>query len=555
MNYEIVGMIIALLGGLGLFLFGMKLMGDGLELAAGARLRGMIEKLTKNKYMGALVGVVVTALIQSSSATTVMVVGFVNAGLMDLAQAVGVIMGANIGTTITAFIIAINLTAIAPLATFVGVVMMCFIKKNSAKHIGQIIAGFGILFMGMNIMSTAMEPLAQMPEFTGLLTTFSNPLWGVMAGMLFTALIQSSSASVGVLQALGSVGAITLPSAVYVIYGQNIGTCITALISCIGTSKTAKRTAVVHLLFNVIGAGLFIIIAMTLPFTQMIEKIVPNNMMMQISLVHTIFNVVCTAIMLPLSNYLIKIACKVITGEDPKKETKRLAFLDERVLQTPPMAVSLLFKEAERMGNIARHNFSISMDALINLDGEKIEEVYENEEVIDYLNGGITEFLIKVNELEIPDSDTRRLTGLYRAISDMERIGDHSENICELLQILMKHKAKFGDKALKNIMELSSKVKNILEKSMYMLINGDKENNLAKEISRMEEEIDILTEECKESHIERINRGECSAVSSTVYMDLLTNLERIADHANNIAFCMMDKQYVTKVKNTATVTI
>ncbi len=555
MNYEIVGMIMALLGGLGLFLFGMKLMGDGLELAAGAKLRGMIEKLTKNKYMGALVGLIVTALIQSSSATTVMVVGFVNAGLMDLAQAVGVIMGANIGTTITAIIIAINLTAIAPIATFAGVVMMCFINKNSVKHIGQIIAGFGILFMGMNIMSTAMEPLAQMPEFTGLLTTFSNPLWGVMAGMLFTALIQSSSASVGVLQALGSVGAITLPSAVYIIYGQNIGTCITALIACVGTSKTAKRTAIVHLLFNVIGTILFVIIAMTLPFAQIIESIVPNNIMMQISLVHTTFNVVCTAIMLPFSNYLIKIACKIVTGEDPKKETRQLAYLDERVLQTPPMAVSLLFKEAERMGNIAKNNFSIAMDALINSDEEKIKEVYENEEVIDYLNGGITEFLIKVNELEIPDSDTRRLTGLYRAIGDMERIGDHSENICELSQILIKHKAKFGDAALKDTKELSSKVGEILEKSMNMLINGSSGHNLEMEISQMEENIDILTEECKERHIERINKGECSAVSSTVYMDLLTNLERIADHANNIAFCMVDKQHISEIKKTATATM
>lgn len=548
MNMEIVSMMVALMGGLGLFLYGMKLMGDGLELSAGAKLRGMIEKLTKNKYMGAAVGVVVTALIQSSSATTVMVVGFVNAGLMDLAQAVGVIMGANVGTTVTAFIIAINLTAIAPIATFIGVVMMCFVKRNSIKHIGHIIAGFGVLFMGMNIMSTSMEPLAEMPAFTNLLTSFSNPILGILAGMLFTALIQSSSASVGVLQALGSVGAIALPSAVYVIYGQNIGTCITALLSCIGTSKTAKRTAVVHLLFNLIGAVIFIIITLTLPFTQWIESLAPGNMMMQISLVHITFNLVCTAIMLPLSNVLIKIACKVVIGEDPKKESKRLAFLDERVLQTPPMAVSLVLKEAERMGNIAKDSFNLSMSGLLNSDEEKMKEVYENEEIIDYLNGGITEYLIKINELEISDADTRKLTGLYRAISDMERIGDHDENICELSQILINHKTKFSPTAIKDIVDLSSKVQDILDKSMFMMINGGDKWDLGAQISRMEENIDILTEECKERHMERINRGECSAVSSTVFMDLLTNLERIADHANNIAFCMMDKKRIDEIK-------
>lgn len=550
MNHEIVAMIMALLGGLGLFLYGMKLMGDGLELAAGERLRSMIEKLTTNKYMGALVGIIVTALVQSSSATTVMVVGFVNAGLMNLAQAVGVIMGANVGTTVTAFIIAINLTEIAPIATFIGVVMISFIKNNSAKHVGQIIAGFGILFMGMNIMSTAMEPLAEMPGFTSILTSFSNPLLGVLAGMIFTALIQSSSASVGVLQALGSVGAISLSSSIYVIYGQNIGTCITAILSSIGTSKTAKRTAVVHLLFNIIGALIFVIITITLPFASLIEKLAPANIMFQISLVHITFNVVCTAIMLPLSNYLIKIACKVITGEDPKRESKRLAFLDERVLQTPPMAVSLVFKEAERMGNIAKESFSIAMDALLNANEEKMNEVHENEEVIDYLNGGITEFLIKINELEITDADTRKLSSLYRAISDMERIGDHCENICELSQILMRHKTKFSPVATNDINKLTAKVKDILNKSMYMLLYGNNKWDLCAQISRMEENIDALTEELKEQHIERINRGECSAISSTVFMDLLTNLERIADHANNIAFCMMDKRKINEIRET-----
>ena len=299
-------------------------MGDGLELAAGARLKNLIEKLTRNKYMGALIGLAVTAVIQSSSATTVMVVGFVNAGLMNLAQAVGVIMGANIGTTVTGLIIAINLKQIAPLAVFAGVVMMTFLKRNSHRHIGQIIAGFGILFVGMSTMSGAMEPIGQSDFAKGMITSFQNPLIGVLVGLAFTAVIQSSSASVGVLQALAFGGAITLPSAVYVIYGQNIGTCVTALLSSVGTNKTAKRTAVVHLLFNVIGTLLFVLITLLLPFTEWMEQLAPGNVVLQISLVHICFNIVCTAILLPLSDYLVRLACRCVPGEDPVKEKMSL---------------------------------------------------------------------------------------------------------------------------------------------------------------------------------------------------------------------------------------
>ena len=543
MDQGIISMLISMVGGLGFFLFGMKLMGDGLELAAGPKLRDMIERLTTNKYMGALIGVAVTAIIQSSSATTVMVVSFVNAGLMNLAQAVGVIMGANVGTTVTGLIIAINLVAIAPLAVFIGVVMICFLKKNKVKHIGQIILGFGILFMGMDIMSTAMKPLAQIPEVTSIITKFSNPLLGVLVGMIFTAIIQSSSASVGVLQALGAAGAITLPSAVYVIYGQNIGTCITAIISCIGTTKTAKRTAVVHLLFNVIGALLFTLITILFPFTYLIERLAPSNMMLQISMVHIIFNLVCTAIMLPLSNYLIKIACHVVVGEDPKKEVKRLFYLDERVFSTPAMAVSLLFKEVERMGKLSKKNFTLAMDVLINDKTENVNEVNENEEIIDYLNGAITEYMMKINGLELEDSDRAKISAVYHIIGDMERIGDHSENICELAEILVDKKEKFSEKACNDAINLRIKVEDILDKAIYML-NDSNNNELCAEISKIEEEIDISTEDLKQGHIERLNKGKCSPVSSTVFMDLLINLERIADHANNIAFAMIDKDKV-----------
>ena len=539
---EIGSMLMQLAGGLGLFLFGMKLMGDGLEMAAGSKLRGMIERLTKNKYMGALVGLVVTAVIQSSSATTVMVVGCVNAGLMNLAQAVGVIMGANIGTTVTGVMIAINLTAIAPLAVLSGVVMISFIKRNSVKHIGQIIAGFGILFMGMKMMSTAMEPLSESEVFTSLMTSFSNPLLGVLVGLVFTAIIQSSSASVGVLQALGAAGAITLPSAIYVIYGQNIGTCVTALISSVGTSKTARRTAVVHLMFNVFGAVLFIVISMLFPFAELVQRIAPGNVMAQISIVHVIFNIVCTAIMLPLSSLLVKVACKVIPGSDPVKSSNSLAYLDARILSTPPVAVAQLFKEVDRMGQLAKETLGMAMDALITQDNTKVDQIYENENTINFLNRGIAEYLVKINGLDLEDYDRQALGSMYHVISDMERIGDHSENLCELAQTLKKSKQKFSPWAVEQATEMRNRVEAMLEEALQMFASRETQPQMAADINRREEIIDDATQELKDLHIERLNQGKCSVVAGTVFMDMLTNLERIADHCTNIAYSMTNQK-------------
>lgn len=539
---EIGSMLMQLAGGLGLFLFGMKLMGDGLEMAAGSKLRGMIERLTKNKYMGALVGLVVTAVIQSSSATTVMVVGFVNAGLMNLAQAVGVIMGANIGTTVTGVMIAINLTAIAPIAVLIGVVMISFIKRNSVKHIGQIIAGFGILFMGMKMMSTAMEPLSESEVFTSLMTSFSNPLLGVLVGLVFTAIIQSSSASVGVLQALGAAGAITLPSAIYVIYGQNIGTCVTALISSVGTSKTARRTAVVHLMFNVFGAILFIVISMLFPFAELVQRIAPGSVMAQISIVHVIFNIVCTAIMLPLSSLLVKVACKVIPGSDPVKSSNSLAYLDARILSTPPVAAAQLFKEVDRMGQLAKETLGMAMDALITQDNTKVDQIYENENTINFLNRGIAEYLVKINGLDLEDYDRQALGSMYHVISDMERIGDHSENLCELAQTLKKSKQKFSPWAVEQATEMRNRVEAMLEEALQMFASRETQPQMAADINRREEIIDDATQELKDLHIERLNQGKCSVVAGTVFMDMLTNLERIADHCTNIAYSMTNQK-------------
>lgn len=533
--------VMMLLGGLGLFLYGMKLMGDGLEMAAGSRLKKIVEKLTRNKYMGALVGLIVTMVIQSSSSTTVMVVGFVNAGLMTLAQATGVIMGANIGTTVTGLLIAIKLNDLAPIAIFIGVVMIMFIKKTSYKHVGQIIAGFGILFMGMTNMGDALAPLSESQMFKDMMSTFSNPLIGVLIGLVFTAIIQSSSASVGVLMALAGQGVVPIESAVFVIFGQNIGTCVTAVLSCIGTNRTAKRTATVHLLFNIIGATLFICISLFTPFISWIKMAAPDNILMQISIVHITFNVVTTAILLPLSDYLVKLACIVIPGEDEKREAKSLKFLDARILKTPPIAVAQVLKEVARMGDLARKNYLMAMDMLFTGNVEKMEELEDNEEVLNFLNTNITEYLVKINSLELEDNDRKLVGALFHVVSDFERIGDHGENIAEQAIQLQTTKTTFSEQALEELHQMQDKVISVLDDSCRLFQERKMDFDLAYKINSTEDSIDDMAKTCKENHVSRLNQSLCTAQGGAIYNDLITNLERIADHSTNIAFALWQK--------------
>ena len=533
--------VMMLLGGLGLFLYGMKLMGDGLEMAAGSRLKKIVEKLTRNKYMGALVGLIVTMVIQSSSSTTVMVVGFVNAGLMTLAQATGVIMGANIGTTVTGLLIAIKLNDLAPIAIFIGVVMIMFIKKTSYKHVGQIIAGFGILFMGMTNMGDALAPLSESQMFKDMMSTFSNPLIGVLIGLVFTAIIQSSSASVGVLMALAGQGVVPIESAVFVIFGQNIGTCVTAVLSCIGTNRTAKRTATVHLLFNIIGATLFICISLFTPFISWIKMAAPDNILMQISIVHITFNVVTTAILLPLSDYLVKLACIVIPGEDEKREAKSLKFLDARILKTPPIAVAQVLKEVARMGDLARKNYLMAMDMLFTGNVEKMEELEDNEEVLNFLNTNITEYLVKINSLELEDNDRKLVGALFHVVSDFERIGDHGENIAEQAIQLQTTKTTFSEQALQELHQMQDKVISVLDDSCRLFQERKMDFDLAYRINSTEDSIDDMAKACKENHVSRLNQSLCTAQGGAIYNDLITNLERIADHSTNIAFALWQK--------------
>lgn len=531
--------IVLLAGGLGLFLFGMKIMGAGLELAAGSKLRTLLEKLTSNKFLGVLVGIVVTAIIQSSSATTVMVIGFVNAGLMNLAQSVGIIMGANIGTTFTNVLIALKLNDIAPIALFVGVVMITFSKKKNVNHIGEIIAGFGILFMGMNTMSSAMAPLRDFQPFQDFITNFQNPLLGVLAGLAITAIIQSSSASVGILQALALQGLIGIDSAIFILLGQNIGTCVTALISSVGTTKTAKRAAMIHLLFNVIGSGMFILIALLTPLTSWLSAI-PGGAVVQISATHIIFNVVTTLVLFPFSNLLVKLSQKIVPGKDKAVEPMRCEYIDDRFLTTPPIAVAQVIKEVERMAQIARDNLNTAMEAFVSLDKEKVDSVHSVENVLNYLNHNITAYLIKVNSLELQASDFKTVGSLFHVVNDLERIGDHAKNIAEDVVQCVDGGFVLSDDALDEVMELYDDALIALDSALGIFRSHRFDKEKDDVLGKLEDEIDRKSELFKIHHIERLNNNQCSPDAGMVFTNFISNIERVADHATNIAYSVAD---------------
>ena len=535
--------IILALGGLGLFLYGMRLLGEGLELAAGAKLRDILEKLTTNRFLGALVGVIVTAIIQSSTAVSVMCVGFVNASIMNISQAMGVIMGATIGTTVTSVLLSIQISDYAPLAIFIGAVMVMFMKKNNQKYIGQIIAGFGILFFGMTTMSSNLEPLASSDFFSTIITSVSNPFIGVIFGIFFAALLQSSSAAVGVLQALGAISALTLPNAVYMVYGIHIGACVTAVISAIGASKDAKRTALSYVLFTVFGTAIFTLLSLFTPFNAFIES-VTDNIPFQISLVHILSSIIATLLILPAEGLIVKLSYIVIRGdEEGEKEACRLKYVDERLLQTPPIAVNQITKEIDRMGKLAKRNFQLSMESLLNMDEKLIDVVEENEEVIDYLNQAITTYLVKLNGLSLEDSDRVRIGSFYHVVSDMERIGDHAENICELASMAINKNEIFSSIAIGEINDLKKLVDTVMDNSLEMFESRSYSQKKVDLISNTEQEIDDKTDLYKANHIERLSDGKCSARVGTLFMELLTNLERIADHSTNIAFSLYPNQH------------
>jgi len=536
MSYQ---MFFMLGGGLGLFLFGMNMMGNGLERTAGNRMKRLLEILTTNRLMGVLVGFLVTAIIQSSSATTVMVIGFVNAGLMNLAQATGVIMGANIGTTITAQIVALELTEYAPIAVFIGVGLILFAKKRYIKHIGEIIAGFGILFMGMDLMSTSMKPLRDNEAFHNILMQISNPFLGVIVGVVSTAVLQSSSASIGILQALAMQGLIDMDTAIYILFGQNIGTCVTAILASIGTGITAKRAAGIHLIFNIMGTALFIIlINLGLPYVEWIEALTPGHTVRQIANAHTGFNVINTIITLPVAGYLPLLASKLVPGEEPEQEEMRLKFLDKRILETPPIAVAQIMNEVGRMADIAQKNLEEAMDMVISKDDSKKKDVLQREEVLNFLNREITSYLVEANGLELPEKDLQLIGGLFHVVNDIERIGDHSENIIEYAEYLIEHNLTMSDMAIEELTMMKDKVMTVVNDTIKALKNKDRD--LARTIRSKESAIDELERILRENHIDRLNKQLCEPSCGVVFLDIVNNLERISDHADNIARFVLD---------------
>ena len=536
--------ILSMTGGLGLFLFGIRTMGDGLENAAGAKLKRMLEVLTGNRFLAVLVGFVVTAIIQSSTATTVMVVGFVNAGMMSLAQAVGVIMGANIGTTVTSLLIALNFSSVAAASVLVGVILMLASKKTVVKNLGAIFTGFGLLFLGIDMMSDSMAPLRDSAGFMNFIVTVSEsplrPLFGIILGIVMTAVLQSSSASVGVLQTLAMQGLVPLKFSVFVLFGQNIGTCLTALFSTVGAKKNSKRAAVIHLLFNLIGTGIFILIALLTPYVEWIEKLSPDPMA-QIAISHIVFNIVSTVVMFPFAKALVKLSCLLVPGKDDSESEMHCKFIDDRLLNTPPFAVMQVSKEVARMAKLARDNFETSAHALINRSDKDLDKVMENEEIINYLNHHITSYLVKLNALDITDSDSDYIARVFHAINDIERVGDHAINLAEAAQHNIGEGLKFSDPAREELNQLCGSVVTLLERSMAAFDNQSLSDNEAKELSDLEEHIDDLTLECQDSHIFRLNRKECNTEAGMLYLNTITDFERVGDHAINIAFLARSK--------------
>lgn len=531
--------LFSMLGGLALFLYGMNMMSNGLEMAAGDKMKTILEKLTSNRILGVLVGALVTAIIQSSSATTVMVVGFVNSGLMSLTSAVWVIMGANIGTTITGQLIAIDITAIAPLIAFIGVAMIVFFKSQKLDAIGGVIGGLGILFIGMETMSSAMVPLRTMPEFVGLISKFQNPFIGILVGALFTALIQSSSASVGILQALAKSGVMTLSSSIYVLFGQNIGTCITSVLASIGTSKNAKRTTVIHLSFNIIGTVLFVTISMLFPFADLVQSLTPSNVAAQIANVHTIFNVTTTLLLLPIGTRLVKLACRILPDSEEDQQDMQLKYLDFSIFDndyhigTSAIANTQLFNETQHMLNVANHNVKRAFELLDHYDEEKYIRLQKDEEYINYLNQQVINFTTAVISHEFQAESSQSIVLFLKLSSDLERIGDHAMNIAARAQKLAKDDTHFSEDALKEIGIMESLCNNILDELIIM--DYDEFKYIVDKVDVMEDNIDKTQHQFAVNQLIRLKEKKCTTENSVIYTKILTDFEIIGDHGLNIA--------------------
>lgn len=528
-----------LLGGLALFLYGMQMMSTNLEAAAGSRMKQILERLTANRILGVCVGAGITAIIQSSSATTVMVVGFVNSGLMTLKQAVWIIMGANIGTTVTGQLIALDIGALAPLITFVGVALVMFVKKKKIQFAGGIVAGLGILFLGMGMMSESMIPLRESAAFVRLMTKFSNPFLGILAGAVFTAIIQSSSASVGILQALAVSGLIGIDSAVFVLFGQNIGTCITAFLASIGANRDAKRTTVIHLMFNIIGTAVFTAVCLAVPFTQWVAAFTPSNPAAQIANVHTLFNIVTTLLLLPFGAQLARIACKILPDR-PQAAADEERWFEELLASDHVLGVSViarkqLMEDISLMLNLASDNVNKGFLAFEDKNPDELERIFSREEDIDLLNAKLSRRISKVLAVEQSPSDIDALHQMFTIIGNAERIGDHAVNIAEYAQTMAERGLELSGQAKD---EMAQMRKTCLQ-AMCLLSNSNHlvSGGLLKQAAALEQEIDDRTGLYRSNQIERMQKGRCHVETSILYSEILTDYERIGDHVFNIARC------------------
>jgi len=533
--------VLGLLGGLALFLYGMQMMSSGLEAAAGNRMKSILEKLTANRFLGVLVGALITAVIQSSSATTVMVVGFVNAGMMTLNQAVWIIMGANIGTTITGILVSLDVGALAPLFAFVGVVMVVFVKKQKVQHIGQILAGLGVLFIGMDMMSAAMSPLRDSEFFIELMSNFSNPLLGILFGTVFTAIIQSSSAAVGIVQTLSEAGVLPFGSAVFVLFGTNIGTCVTAVISSMGANRNAKRATIIHMLFNVIGTVVFTVAVMLFPITDLIAGIVADPKA-RIAAMHTTFNIVTTLMLLPLGNYLAKLAQVILPIRPeavPDENTMHLAYLKpvnaggkSGGLGVSAVVIDQLRNELNRMLGMARENIVDGFDAVLNRDVAVLDRVEEREEYIDYLNKEISRYVSHLISIETNEEGSTAVSAFFTISGNIERIGDHADNLAGYTRMLVKRNFSFSETAQGEIRKMKDICLDAVDE--LLSVEAGKPECLT-QVAQMEQRIDDMTDDFRRGQIERMRAGSCNQEACIIYSELLTDFERIGDHALNIA--------------------
>ena len=538
------GTILTMAGGLGLFLFGMELMSDSIEKVAGARLRRILEIFTTNRFMGMIVGIIFTGIIQSSSACTVMVVSFVNSGLMNLYQAAGVILGANIGTTITSQLVSFNLSKIAPLILLVGVVVMMFTKKEKVRKVAEVVVGFGILFVGLSTMSQAMAIMKNEPQVVNLLMSLKNPFLATLMGFALTAIIQSSSVTVSIVLLLANQDLLPLPITLYIILGCNIGACATAMLASMTGKKDAKRAALIHLLFNIIGT-VIIYIALFVAGDQIVEliKSISADNGRFVANAHTLIKIAQVIMLFPFTGWLVKMTYLIVPGEDQKvgyRESYQLKYIGDKVVFNPATAVVEVIKELERMASLAEENLNRAMNALITLDEEDIEEVYEVEKNINFLNHAITDYLVKINQTTLPIEDLNSLGALFHVVNDIERIGDHAENVADAARQRKEEGVSISKEAQKELGDMLEMVNKIIRYAVEMFAKSDESH--MQEIVTLEDQVDEKERELQKKHVERLTKGECSPEAGMIFSDIVSGLERVADHATNIAFAITTEE-------------